>query len=174
MAVYLVIFGAAVREDLTPSGSLERRVRVALAFASGLTRPMFLGTGGVGRYGPSEASVIRDLLLRAGVPAERILVEDRARDTLESVRNCDSILAGRGDVECVAPCTSLYHVPRCALLFRLLGYRVRIPPTQDDRSHLGLRKWLYFILKEVVALPYDAVLLLLGRAGKTIGRDRPC
>jgi len=160
LAHYLVIFGAAVRADGTPGGSLSRRVEGALAFARGAGSAKFLATGGVGRYGPAEALVVRDLLRSRGVRDEHILVEDRATDTLESIVNCDAILRTREDVELVFPCTSRYHVARCALLFRLLGYRVRWPSMPADRRHIGMWKWLAYGLKEVVVTPYDALLLL--------------
>ncbi len=158
---YLVIFGAAVKPDGTPSGSLLRRVDGALAIAATLPDCLFLATGGQGRFGAPEAEVIRERLLAAGVEAGRILTEDKARDTLESVIFCDAILRGRGDATLVAPCSSNYHNPRCALLLRIRGYRVRVWPMPPDRPHLGWLKWTRYLLKECIALPYDAVLLAL-------------
>jgi uncharacterized SAM-binding protein YcdF (DUF218 family) len=165
LAHYLVILGAAVRQDGTPSGSLSRRVEGALAFAHSVGSAKFLATGGVGRYGPAEALVIRDLLRARGIRDEDILVEDRATDTLESILNCDAILRSREDVDVVVPCTSRYHVARCALLFVLLGYRVRWPSMPADRRHIGTWKWLSYWLKELVATPYDALLLLFKLPG---------
>jgi uncharacterized SAM-binding protein YcdF (DUF218 family) len=158
-----VIFGAAVKPDGRPSGSLQRRVDGAVAIAETLGEGLFLATGGQGRFGAPEANVIRDLLMARGVQPDRILLEDQAHDTLESVRLCDAILRARGDVGLVVPCTSGYHLPRCALLFRLLGYPVRTWPMPGDRPHLGGFKWLRYVAKEVIALPYDAVLLMLRR-----------
>jgi uncharacterized SAM-binding protein YcdF (DUF218 family) len=161
MSIYLVIFGAAVRMDGSPSGSLERRVQGALAFARTIKNAKFIATGGVGRFGPAEAIVINELLVRGGVSSQSILLDDDSRDTLESVERCHDILASQTDVELVVPCTSTYHIPRCALLFRLLGYRTRTVPMPPDRPHLPTRKWLWYVLKEFIALPYDALLLLI-------------
>jgi uncharacterized SAM-binding protein YcdF (DUF218 family) len=158
--VYLVIFGAAVRADGTPSGSLLRRVEGALAIARGVPNRIFLATGGVGRHGPAEASVIRRLLLAAAVKADEILIEDQAKDTLQSVLFCDRILRRRPDVDLLIPCSSRYHNLRCALLFRMLRYRVEIRSMPKERPHLPLWKWLLYVLKEAIALPYDAALLL--------------
>lgn len=166
-----VIFGAAVRPDGTPSGSLRRRVEGALRLGEGVTDRLFLATGGVGRHGPAEALVIRDLLLAAGVAPHEILVEDKARDTLESVLFCHAILRRRPEVETVWPCSSDYHNPRCALLFRMLGYRVRRGRMPPDRPHLGVAKWGRYLLKEVIATPYDVVQLAL-RTGLGFARHR--
>jgi uncharacterized SAM-binding protein YcdF (DUF218 family) len=164
LATYLIIFGAAVRADGSPSGSLRRRVEGALASAPAFADARFIVTGGVGRKGPAEAVVMRDLLMQGGISSEHILLEKQAKDTLESIELCGKILAGLDDVERVMPCTSRYHIPRCAVLLRLLGYRVAIPRMPADRPHLGLRKWLTYVLKEFLALPYDVMLLLLRRS----------
>ncbi len=164
MRDYLIIFGAAVRPDGSASGSLERRVTGALSAsrnpALGLIDPVFVPTGGVGRYGPAEAEVMRDLLLAAGVAEADILVEPLADDTLASVRLVDRLLRPRGDDARLVVCTSRYHQPRCALLFRLAGYRVLCPPMPSDRAALGWPKLLRYVLKEILVLPYDALLLL--------------
>jgi vancomycin permeability regulator SanA len=164
MTVYFVIFGAAVLPGGMPSGSLSRRVEGALALARNQRPRMFLGTGGVGRNGPAEARVIRNLLIAADVPEQEILIEEEARDTLQSVLLCDAILCRRTDIDILVMCSSGYHNVRCALLFRILGYRVRIGRMPPDLPHLGFWKWSRYVLKEALALPYDMLLLLLRRA----------
>jgi uncharacterized SAM-binding protein YcdF (DUF218 family) len=160
VSVYLVIFGAAVRADGTPSGTLSRRVTGALSIAREIPNRIFAATGGPGRHGPAEASVIRELLTTAGVDADEILVEDQAEDTLQSVILCHRILRRRSDVDLIIPCSSPYHNLRCALLFRMLGYKVQIHPMPKDRPHLPLWKWFFYVLKEAIALPYDTAMLL--------------
>ena len=164
MSHYFVIFGAAVRADGTPSGSLMRRAEGALALAKDVRPRIFLATGGVGRYGPAEALVIRDLLLAGGAVQQEILIEDKATDTLQSILFCHAIMRSRNDVELLTPCSSGYHNLRCAILFRLLGYRVRTGRMPSDLPHIGPWKWGRYVLKEALALPFDVSLLLLRRA----------
>jgi uncharacterized SAM-binding protein YcdF (DUF218 family) len=159
LSVYLVIFGAAVRADGSASGSLRRRCEQAAALGRRTTEPMYLATGGVGRWGAAEALVMRDILLELGVPAARIVVEPQARDTLESVRLCTRILCSRGDAGELIVCSSSYHNPRCVLLFRLAGFRCRAQPVPSDRAHLGWGKWLRYALKEFIVTPWDLLLL---------------
>lgn len=163
MAAYFLIFGAAVRPDRTPSGTLLRRIQGALTAASGSPGARFLCSGGAGASGHVEADVMRDLLLQAGVAPDAILMEREGRDTLHQVRLCSAILHAAGDVEEVVPCTSRYHVPRCAILLRALGWRVRTAPMPGDWGLLPARKYLWYHLKEVAALPYDLALLLATR-----------
>jgi uncharacterized SAM-binding protein YcdF (DUF218 family) len=163
---YIVIFGAAVREDGSASGSLRRRCENAASWArnpaSG-TLACFVASGGVGRHGPAEALVMRDILIESGVDPRRILLEAQARDTLESVRLCTRMLRSRPDVQRVLVSSSSYHNPRCVLLFCLAGFASQALPTASDRPHLGWGKWLRYVLKELIATPWDACLLLAHR-----------
>jgi uncharacterized SAM-binding protein YcdF (DUF218 family) len=169
MADYIVIFGAAVRADGSASGSLRRRCENAVHHGgTGNAGPFYLPSGGVGRYGPAEALVMRDILLELGVVSQRILLECQARDTLESVRLCARILRQRGDAGQIWVSTSSYHRLRCALLFRLAGFNSSALPASSDRPHLGWGKWLSYVIKELIATPWDAALLLMHRFRLTI------
>lgn len=159
---YIVIFGAAVRPGGRPSPALRLRIEGALAWARDHPAAMLLPTGGVGAHGPAEALVMRRVLVEAGIAASRIIVERHGRDTLESVRLCHRLLQERGDCRRVICCTSRYHQPRCALLFRLLGYRVVIPDVPRRMGRLSRRSYGRMVAREVAATPYDGLLLLLG------------
>ena len=126
---------------------------------------MLVPTSGRGANGLSEAEMMRDLFLEAGIEADRIVMETQGRDTLESVRNCHDILSARGDYRRLICCTSSYHQPRCSLLLRLLGYKVVVPPVSGALGRLPRATYTRMVLKELVALPYDALLLLARRRG---------
>ncbi|MDB5672469.1 MAG: hypothetical protein JWO25_3428 [Alphaproteobacteria bacterium] len=166
MPDYAIIFGARVRRG-RPSPTLQHRIDGALAWAKDQPEAMFMPTGGIGEGGEAEAEVIARSLIAAGVDAARIVVEPCGRDTLESVRLCDAILRERGDCRRVICCTSTFHQPRCALLLRLLGYRVVVPPIPNGWKRLAVRRYAVSVAKEIVATPYDAALLAARRA---IGR----
>lgn len=162
MTVYLVVFGAAVRPDGSASGSLRRRCEQAVAASRRLPAGQafcFIATGGVGRYGPAEAAVMRDLLCAQGVDEARIVEEPESRDTLESVRRCARILRQRGDATRVLVCSSGYHNPRCVWLFRIAGFAASADAVPSDRPYLGSAKWLAYVFKEFVVTPWDALLL---------------
>lgn len=169
---YVIVFGAGVRPDGRPSPVLRHRIAGALAWSRGRDGIMFLATGGKGRHGPPEAQVIRQGLVDGGADPALILVECEARDTLESVRLCDRILRERGDCRRVLVCTSTYHQPRCALLLRILGYRVVAPPMPSRWGRLRTRHYALALLKEALATPYDAALLLLRKAAAATGAGK--
>jgi vancomycin permeability regulator SanA len=159
--VTIVVFGAAVGPGGVPSNTLRRRVEAAAAFGACHVAPRFVVTGAVGRHGPSEASVMADLLAGFGVPAERIVLEETGHDTLSSVRACAGLLRGGGPVHVA---TSAYHLPRCVLLLRIAGVAARAcPPPAVPAARRLSRRWRWR-LREAAALPFDAVLALWLRA----------
>lgn len=162
----IVIFGAAVRPDGNASGTLRRRVQAAIAFSCGFSMPLFIATGGVGRHPPAEALVMQKLLIGHGVPAEQILTEETGTDTLSSARAVAHILKSRRHTGQVRVATSAYHMPRCLLLFRLLGIPARACPPPRATSRKFLMRW-YWRLREIPAVPYDvAALIAMRLAGR--------
>ena len=139
------------------------RVRVAAALETGrrLNDPLYLPTGGQGRYGRPEAEVMADALVEAGVSRRSILLEPTAVNTLGSAMACAALLGRSEQPAYVA--TSAYHMPRCVVLLRLAGVRARpgAMPRVPASQRWG-KRW-FWRLREVPALPIDAVLLLAGR-----------
>jgi uncharacterized SAM-binding protein YcdF (DUF218 family) len=156
----VVIFGAAVRHDGRASGTLRRRVEAAAALAARFPAAIFIPTGGVGRFGPSEASVMADLLRREAHPGWSFVLEETATDTLSSVRAVRRLLRQHALEGQVYAATSAYHLPRCLLLLWLAGIWAKpCPPTSAPAAARPLRRW-YWRLREVAAIPYDAALVL--------------
>jgi uncharacterized SAM-binding protein YcdF (DUF218 family) len=154
----IVIFGAAVRADGSPSSALRHRVEAAVACGQALRNVLYVPTGGVGRYGPAEAEVMARLLREQGVAERAILREPTGRDTLSSVRAVARLLRGRRAPVYVA--TSAYHMPRCVMLLRMAGLPARACPSPPAPAARSLRRRWYWRLREVLALPLDALLLL--------------
>jgi uncharacterized SAM-binding protein YcdF (DUF218 family) len=154
----IVIFGAAVRRDGQPSETLRRRVAAAFACGTRLGDVLYVPTGAVGRYGPSEASVMAALLQAAGVDPGRIVLEETGRDTLSSARACVRLLRARGFEGRVLAASSRYHLPRCVALLWLGGVRAGACPPPIAAPGLASR-W-YWRLREAAALPYDLTLAI--------------
>ena len=168
-ASYFIIFGAAVREDGSPSGSLYRRVAGAWQLSQALAPEQakacrFIVTGGQGRYGPTEASVMQSLLLEFGADPQQIILEQQAADTMQSVFLCrDILLAQQPPAGNIIICSSPYHNYRCQLLLKMLGISARRGKMPSDRPALGVRKWLWYYFRELLAIPWDLLHILLIR-----------
>ena len=159
----IVIFGAAVRPGGRPSATLRWRVEAAATFAARFAAPLFIPTGAVGRFGPSEASVMATLLRAQDVPSERILLEETGRDTLSSARAVAALVREYDIRAPVFAASNLYHLPRCLLLLRTFGVPAQAagPPWVPAGSRIltRLRWWS----REVAALPCDAALAVILR-----------
>ena len=164
MSPVIIIFGAAVRADGTPSGAMRHRVEAAIATGRGLPDPLYMPTGGQGRYGRPEADLMADMLAASGIDRSRIEPEPTARNTFRSVLACACLLGRTRAPVYVA--TSGYHMLRCLLLLRLAGLRAR-PGRIPGRtaSARRLMRW-YWRLREVPAIPVDSALMLCHRLGK--------
>ena len=161
MRPVVIIFGAAVRPDGRPSGAMRLRVAAALETGRHLADPLYMPTGGQGRFGRPEAEVMADALVEHGVSRDAIWVEPTAVNTLRSALACARLLGRSKRRAYVA--TSAYHMPRCLVLLRLAGVRARpgCVPGVPASQQWG-KRW-FWRLREVPALPVDAVLVVAAR-----------
>jgi len=118
----LLVFGKHA-----PGGRIDGDFRVRLQRAADVwrrqpTRPLVLLGGGFGDA-DSEAELARRGLLEEGVsPDATILLEPESRDTLQNLRNARELLRDRPQAGPVVLLSSRYHLARCALFARWLGY----------------------------------------------------
>jgi uncharacterized SAM-binding protein YcdF (DUF218 family) len=164
----IVIFGAAVRPDGQPSQTLRRRVEAAARFGATLDRPLYVPTGGIGRHGPAESAVMAGLLREAGVTPADIAEEPTGTDTFASALACTRLLRARGHRGPVFAASSAYHLPRCVLLLWLAGLPARACPAPPHPAATGRWKRWTWRLREVPALPYDALLMLWARLARNL------
>lgn len=162
MRPIVIIFGAAVRPDGRPSGALQARIEAALDTGRQLQDPIYMPTGGQGRFGRPEADVMAAALIEAGVRPEAIIVERTAVNTLRSAMACAGLIGGSRAPAYVA--TSTYHVARCVILLRLAGVRARPGVAPDVIASRYWRKRWFWRLREIPAIPVDCVALLVMQA----------
>ena len=100
----------------TSAGS---RLFVALELAQLFPQASILLSGGVPDLltdkSYSEAGLTRDLLIRLGLPAARIVLEEKSRDTFENARESEKLFANPTDRWLLV--TSAAHMPRAMASF---------------------------------------------------------
>lgn len=115
----VIVLGAQVKEDGTPSVQLEYRLNAALETYRENPRPIVVcGAQGADEPAP-EGVVMRDWLIARGVPEEDVLAETVSRDTMQNLRNAVSLLPD--NTQAVTIVTSDYHLPRAMQIARDLG-----------------------------------------------------
>ena len=144
----IVVLGCALLPDDAPSPALRRRVERAIElYRAGAAPRLVLSGGGPKRC--AEAEAMRELALRAGIPAASLLLEPRSRNTFENAVETAALLNSEGLTRIILV-SEAYHLPRAALLFRLAGIALAgtaAPPRRPLRTELPLR------LREYLAMP---------------------
>ncbi|MFA5355006.1 MAG: YdcF family protein, partial [Thermodesulfovibrionales bacterium] len=85
--------------------------------------PVIISSGQVFADIPSEAPVIRRILMDLDVPADKIILEVRSRDTWENALYSKEICEKQGFRHIILV-TSAYHMKRSVLSFRKAGVTV--------------------------------------------------
>lgn len=116
-----VVMGFALNSNGSMKEELIDRLNVALEAAQAYPNSYILCTGGgtaSGNRKVTEAGQMAEWLKKNGIEERRIIVEDKAQDSVENAVNSYKKLAnGYANVENVVIVTSDYHVPVSCLLF---------------------------------------------------------
>jgi len=157
----VVVLGAALSEPGVPSPALRRRLAHGVAVWKRRDATHLLVSGGVVGPPPAEAEVMCALAIELGVPPERIVVEDRARNTFEN-----AVYSGRIFHDCgwrrLVVVTDAFHMPRALFVFRRLGLPVAGDPV-PGRYGLSRLVWCREYLQETGSLIHSAYLFMIGR-----------
>lgn len=103
--------------------------------------------------GPSNAKVMRDLALEAGVPAEAILLDETSKNTAENAENVAQILKNNHWYNVILT-TSSYHLRRASLLFQAQNSDLQLRTVAADDSMWDMLWWLspygwYLVFSEI-------------------------
>jgi uncharacterized SAM-binding protein YcdF (DUF218 family) len=119
----VLVLGAAMAAPGVPGQALVRRLEHGVAVFFAQNAQHLLVSGGVVGPPPAEAHAMRDLARARGVPAERIVVEDAARNTFENAIYAGRIIRDRGWARVILV-TDAFHLRRALYVFRRLGLEV--------------------------------------------------
>ncbi|MBM3645118.1 MAG: YdcF family protein [Alphaproteobacteria bacterium] len=117
----IVILGGA--------SATERVAHAARLFHRGVA-PRVLATGGT-HTGPdnpgaeAEAQAMRCALIERGVPADRILIDERSLNTIQNIEETRRLIGPAR----IALVTSAFHMPRSLRLARLAGFDAQAFPS---------------------------------------------
>lgn len=112
----IVVLGAGLRGE-APGGVLRRRLDVAYEAWQQNPETLVVVTGGQGSTEViPEAVAMQRYLVQRGMPAERIVVEDKSTSTEENLQFAKALLAERGvdETQPIAVATNAFHCYRAA------------------------------------------------------------
>ena len=117
----IIVYGAKVggaEESPTPGRFLQFRLDRTAEIMKSATKSVCIVCGGKGDDEPAaEAEVMKSYLVKKGIAAERIFVDDGSANTIENIENAMKIIEENGLKDYKVACLSTeYHIPRIQYL----------------------------------------------------------
>ncbi len=150
----ILILGAGVREDGSPSHMLEDRLLTGIdLYENGITKTLLM-SGDHGREEYDEVNCMKDYAVNAGIPAEDIFMDHAGFSTYESLYRARDVF-GAGKIIIV---TQEYHLYRALYVADALGLDA-VGVSADLRTYYGqslretrelaarVKDWLYTIFQ---------------------------
>lgn len=138
----VIILGASLKPDGTPSDALTDRLQVGYDLYSEYKGKLILVTGDDGRFKSNEVAVMRAMLEQAGVPKTNILVDGQGYRTYESCAHAKN----QFNITQAIIVTQNFHLPRALYLCNQLGVQ-SVGVSADLHSYrdivwMTIRDWL--------------------------------
>jgi vancomycin permeability regulator SanA len=128
----IVVLGARVNKNGQASASLVERMNTAIDLYKKGYAPLMIVSGGRGDGGVHEAIAMRDLALKAGVPADAVLTDMNGVNTQATVDDT-LVELRRRHLSRVLVVSHFYHLARIKLAYAQKGLDVWTVPTEQAR-----------------------------------------
>ena len=143
----VVVFGAQVHGSGVASTSLNDRMTTAIQLYKDHLVKRLLVSGGVGESGFNEAIVMRDIAVKAGVPARDVAVDSNGVSTNATVTDTVPFFGGDGWTRILAV-SQFYHLPRIKLAYQRAGWNVLTVPAGTSSP---IPQTPYSVVREIPA-----------------------
>ncbi len=159
---YVIIHGAGLINGNRVSKLLADRLDKAIEiYQKDPTPPVLIPSGGKGSdEAVSEAEAMAAYLLEKGIPADKIIKEDRSTTTLENLKNSKAIIESSEGEKKTVLVTSNYHVYRALRYCRKIGLKCT-----GVGSHVAFYFWPSALIREYIAIHAEKkhfILLVFG------------
>lgn len=123
----------------SPSEDMSGRLITAVRLQKKLGVPIIVSGGAVYKERAAEAPIVRRFLIDLGVPSDKVILEDKSRDTIENARFTQAICKKAGYKKPIL-ITSAYHMKRAVISFENAGMDVLPFPanykTWENRKYI--------------------------------------
>lgn len=141
----IIVFGNKVNLDGKPSLQLKSRLdKTVELYKAGISKHILV-SGGFGKEGFDEATVMADYLINFNIPREAITIDSSGVDTMSTAKNAKTLMQIQ-DLKSALIVTQYFHISRCKLALRKLGI-----------TNLGNAHSQYFSIRDFYSLPREVV-----------------
>lgn len=145
-AKYVLVLGHKLEND-TADQVLKYRLKKAIKYLDNNPNTKVILSGGITKGNTiSEASYMKDYLIKNGIDPNIITLEDKSIDTVENIENCLNYIDIKDKVILIS---SNYHILRSKMICKLLGLKVKgigcYTPILDLLIHIPIEELFIFI-----------------------------
>lgn len=144
-----------------PSVCLSSRTRhAARLYRRGLAEHV-IATGGYTDNGPTEASVMLQVLLEEGVPREAVVLEEQAQNTIQNIAYSKAIMQQNGWNTAILV-TEPYHIKRATLIANDAGLQVYPSPAVESPLWRNASDRNFRVVRDVLSLMFYQLKVATG------------
>lgn len=162
-ADFLLVMGNKCMTERVPPILASRLNKTIELFKASANKPQIIVSGGRNLHSlsdKSEAEMMQEYLLEAGIPANHIIVEEKAMNTIQNLE-FSSIKIHRFWSKETRPrviiVTSDYHLPRTKLQAKKLGFKVQYASAKT----MSMLKWPAMFREFTALLWYDRYVIAI-------------
>ena len=148
-----IVLGNKVEQDGTPSKRLQSRLDKAAELYNDNYFNSIIVSGGIGKEGFDEAKVMKEYLVKAGIPADVIIEDNKGIDTYMTAKNAKYIMESN-NFQSAMVISQYFHITRTTLAMQKVG----INQVYSAHGRLFELRDLYSLTREFFG--YYAYLLL--------------
>ena len=144
-----VVLGTRILPNGNPSPRLQARLDKAVELYNDGVFPLLIVSGGIGKEGFNEATVMKEYLVNQGIPDKVILVDDLGIDTYSTAQNTKTI-TDQHNLSSVLVISQFFHISRAEYSLKQFGL------TSVHSAHAD-NFWfrdIYSTLREVIAFGF--------------------
>lgn len=128
---YVIVLGGGITKNAELTDSVQKRVKTAAEYLTKQESALAVVTGGKGKYAPCpESDVLKPALESYGIEENRILAENKAKDTIENFLFSVKLICEHENISVdevltanVAVVTSDFHLARAERLAKRMGFK---------------------------------------------------
>lgn len=127
---YVIILGGGIDKNGQLPQTVQKRIELAADYLLENKNALAVATGGTLYNLPPEAPAMKNYLISLGIEAERILIDDKALDTIQNFQNSCQVLSDHENLpksaileSKILVVTSFFHLARAQRLARRMGFK---------------------------------------------------